>query len=223
MGKTAIILGATGLVGGIVLQKLIEDEAYTAIKLFSRNKIEGLPIKVKQFLGNILQLENFEKDFEADEVFCCIGTTAKKTSDKTVYKAIDYGIPVTAAKLSKRNNIPTFMVVSAMGANARSNIFYNKTKGEMERDVLLQKIINTYVLQPSIIGGNRKETRIGEKIGLFIFKIIQPLFIGKLQNYKIIEAEEIAQAMVNLANSKNSKEKIITSNTIKNISKTKNN
>ena len=223
MGKTAIILGATGLVGGIVLQKLIEDEAYTAIKLFSRNKIEGLPIKVKQFLGNILQLENFEKDFEADEVFCCIGTTAKKTSDKTVYKAIDYGIPVTAAKLSKRNNIPTFMVVSAMGANARSNIFYNKTKGEMERDVLLQKIINTYVLQPSIIGGNRKETRIGEKIGLFIFKIIQPLFIGKLQNYKIIEAEEIAQAMVNLANSKNSKEKIITTNTIKNISKTKNN
>jgi uncharacterized protein YbjT (DUF2867 family) len=223
MGKTAIILGATGLVGGIVLQKLIEDEAYTAIKLFSRNKIEGLPIKVKQFLGNILQLENFEKDFEADEVFCCIGTTAKKTSDKTVYKAIDYGIPVTAAKLSKRNNIPTFMVVSAMGANARSNIFYNKTKGEMERDVLLQKIINTYVLQPSIIGGKRKETRIGEKIGLFIFKIIQPLFIGKLQNYKIIEAEEIAQAMVNLANSKNSKEKIITSNTIKNISKTKNN
>jgi len=223
MGKTAIILGATGLVGGIVLQKLIEDEAYTAIKLFSRNKIEGLPIKVKQFLGNILQLENFEKDFEADEVFCCIGTTAKKTSDKTVYKAIDYGIPVTAAKLSKRNNIPTFMVVSAMGANARSNIFYNKTKGEMERDVLLQKIINTYVLQPSIIGGNRKETRIGEKIGLFIFKIIQPLFIGKLQNYKIIEAEEIAQAMVNLAHSKNSKEKIITSNTIKNISKTKNN
>jgi len=223
MGKTAIILGATGLVGGIVLQKLIEDEAYTAIKLFSRNKIEGLPIKVKQFLGNILQLENFEKDFEADEVFCCIGTTAKKTSDKTVYKAIDYGIPVTAAKLSKRNNIPTFMVVSAMGANARSNIFYNKTKGEMERDVLLRKIINTYVLQPSIIGGNRKETRIGEKIGLFIFKIIQPLFIGKLQNYKIIEAEEIAQAMVNLANSKNSKEKIITSNTIKNISKTKNN
>ena len=169
------------------------------------------------------ELENFEKDFEADEVFCCIGTTAKKTSDKTVYKAIDYGIPVTAAKLSKRNNIPTFMVVSAMGANARSNIFYNKTKGEMERDVLLQKIINTYVLQPSIIGGNRKETRIGEKIGLFIFKIIQPLFIGKLQNYKIIEAEEIAQAMVNLANSKNSKEKIITSNTIKNISKTKNN
>jgi len=223
MGKTAIILGATGLVGGIVLQKLIEDEAYTAIKLFSRNKIEGLPIKVKQFLGNILQLENFEKDFEADEVFCCIGTTAKKTSDKTVYKAIDYGIPVTAAKLSKRNNIPTFMVVSAMGANARSNIFYNKTKGEMERDVLQQNIKNTYILQPSIIGGNRKETRSGEKIGLFIFKIIQPLFIGKLQNYKIIEAEEIAQAMVNLANSKNSKEKIITSNTIKNISKTKNN
>jgi uncharacterized protein YbjT (DUF2867 family) len=218
MEKTAIILGASGLTGSILLENLLKDNRYKTIKLFSRKKIEGLPSKVIQYVGNILELAHFQKEFTADEVFCCIGTTAKKTPDKTVYKQIDYGIPVTAAKLSKANNINTFLVVSAIGANADSGIFYNKTKGEMERDVLAQHIANTYILQPSIIGGNRKETRIGEKIGLAFFKIIQPLFIGKLKKYKITEAQDIANAMVKLANANISTKTIITSNRIKEIS-----
>ncbi|WP_111707228.1 NAD(P)H-binding protein [Lutibacter citreus] len=217
MKKTAIILGATGLTGSILLEKLINDDRYERIKLFSRKKIEGLPKKVQQFIGNILELENFSANFKANEVFCCIGTTAKKTPNKETYKRIDFGIPVTAAKLSKLNNIPTFIVVSAMGANTKSNVFYNKTKGEMEQAVFQQNILNTYILRPSIIGGDRKESRPLEKIGLVIFKIIQPLFIGKLNQYKIIEAEDIAQAMLNLANSKTSKEKIITSDKIKKL------
>jgi uncharacterized protein YbjT (DUF2867 family) len=218
MKKTAIILGATGLTGSILLEKLLKDNRYETIKLLSRKKIDGLPSKVIQYVGNILELENFQKDFTADEVFCCIGTTAKKTPDKKLYKAIDYGIPVTAAILTKENNINKFLVVSAIGANAKSSIFYNKTKGEMEQGVLAQKIKNTHILQPSIIGGNRNENRIGERIGLFIFKLLQPLFIYNLKKYKIIEANHIAQAMINLANS-NSKEQIITSDRIKQIAK----
>jgi len=221
MGKTAIILGATGLTGSILLKKLIEDDRYETIKLFSRSKIEGMPSKVVQHVGDMLELESFQKDFIADEVFCCIGTTAKKTPDKTIYKAIDYGIPVIAAKLSKVNNINTFLVVSALGANAKSSVFYNKTKGEMERDVIAQNITNTYILQPSIIGGNRQETRTGEKIGLAIFKIFQPLMIGKLKKYQLIEAETIANALVKLANSTSNKTRI-TSDKIKEISKTNN-
>lgn len=218
MKKTAIILGATGLTGNILLQKLIEDIRYDSIKLFSRSKIEGLPNKVTQFVGNLLKLEQFKGDFIADEVYCCIGTTAKKTPNKTLYKQIDYGIPVTAAKLSKENNIPTFLVISAMGANKKSNVFYNKTKGEMEYDVLLQNFKNIFILRPSLIGGERKEHRILEKTGLAIFKVIEPLFIGKLKQYKIINAESIAQAMLYLANNSNA-EVIITSNDIKQISK----
>lgn len=210
MKKTAIILGASGLTGGFVLQKLIEDERYDTIKLFSRSKIEGLPDKVQQFIGDLLELNQFKTDFTADEVYCCIGTTAKKTPDKTLYKKIDFGIPVAAAKLSKENNIPTFLVISAMGANKNSTVFYNKTKGEMENSVLKQQIKNTYVLRPSLIGGDRQETRLLEKIGLVIFKVIQPLFIGKLKKYKIVNAETIAQAMIGLANTKYS-EVIITS------------
>ena len=213
MKKTAIILGATGLTGSILLEKLLDDNRYKTIKLFSRKEIDGLPSKVKQFVGDILELEKFKKDFIANEVFCCIGTTAKKTPDKILYKKIDFGIPVTAAKLSKANGIPTFLVVSALGANATSSIFYNKTKGKMEQAVLLEKIEKTHILQPSIIGGNRKEQRIGEKIGLAVFKLFQPLFFGKLKKYRITEAEDIAQAMIILANSTATK-KIITSDQI---------
>ncbi|ARV05762.1 nucleoside-diphosphate sugar epimerase [Polaribacter sp. SA4-10] len=219
MKKTAIILGATGLTGAILLQKLIEDDRYESIKLFSRSKIEGLPDKVIQFIGDLLKLDQFKADFTADEVYCCIGTTSKKTPDKKRYKEIDYGIPVAAAQLSKENNIPTFLVVSALGANKNSTVFYNKTKGEMEQDVLKKQVKNTFILRPSLIGGDRKERRILEKIGLVVFKIIQPLFIVKLNQYKIINAESIAQAMLNLANNNNSEEVIITSNEIKRIAK----
>ncbi|WP_034058834.1 NAD(P)H-binding protein [Lacinutrix jangbogonensis] len=217
MKKTAIILGATGLTGTILLQKLIEDDRYESIKLFSRSKIEGLPNKVTQFIGDILKLEEFKAHFIADEVYCCVGTTTNKTPNKKRYKQIDYGIPVTAAILSKENNISTFLVISAMGANKKSNVFYNKTKGEMEHDVLEQNIKNTFVLRPSLIGGERKERRALEKIALNVFKIIQPLFIGKLKDYKIINPESIAQAMLNLANSSSHAEVIITSNDIKRI------
>tara|TARA_R110001583_G_scaffold160872_1_gene312809 strand:+ start:92927 stop:93586 length:660 start_codon:yes stop_codon:yes gene_type:complete len=216
MKKTAIILGASGLTGSILLHKLLKDDRYETIKLFSRSKINGLPSKVIQFTGNLLELESFKPNFTGNEVYCCIGTTAKKTPNRTIYKTIDYGIPVNAAKLAKATTIKTFLVVSALGANAKSNIFYNKTKGEMERDVLSKKIANTYILQPSIIGGNRNETRIGEKIGLSLFKLLHPLFFGKLKKYKITEAEHIAQTMINLANS-TSTTQIITSEKIKEL------
>ena len=206
MKKTAIILGATGLTGSILLEKLIHDERYKTIKLFSRKEIDGLPSKVNQYVGNLFELENFKADFTGDEVYCCIGTTAKKTPDKALYTAIDYGIPVATAKLSKENGIHTFLVVSALGANAKSSIFYTKTKGEMERDVLLEQIENTFILQPSIIEGKRNEQRIGEKIGLAAFKLVQPLFLGKLKKYKITKAEHIALAMLNLANSPSNKQ-----------------
>ncbi|MDC1197950.1 nucleoside-diphosphate sugar epimerase [Algibacter sp.] len=214
MKKTAIILGASGLTGSSLLQKLIEDERYEKIKLFSRSNIEGLPNKVEQFIGDLLKLEQFKSEFIADDVYCCIGTTAKKTPDKTLYKMIDFGIPIAAAKLSKANNALTFLVISAMGANKNSSVFYNKTKGEMEYEVLQQNLKNTRILRPSIISGNRNERRTLEKIVLKLFKVIQPLFFGKLKTYKIVNAETIAQVMIHLANTKNHSEVIITSDHI---------
>ncbi len=216
MKKTAIILGATGLTGSLLLEKLIKDKRYSSIKLFSRKKLDNLPQKVEQYIGDLLSLESFKENFVANEVFCCIGTTAKKTPNKKVYKEIDFGIPTTAAKLAKKNNISTFIVVSALGADTKSTIFYNKTKGEMEQAVLEERIEKTHILQPSIIYGKREENRIGEKIGLVLCKILEPVLIGKFKKYSITKADDIALAMINLANS-DIKEQIINSLKIKEL------
>ena len=220
MGKTAIILGATGFTGGLLLEQLIKDVSYEKIILFSRSSVEKSVNKIEEHLVDMLDLSAYKKDFIADEVYCCIGTTAAKTKDKNAYKSIDYGIPVAAAKLARENNINTFLVMSSMGADAGSAVFYNKTKGEMERDVLLQKIENTVILRPSLIGGNRAEFRLGERIGVAVMSILNPLLIGSLKKYRMIHPKEIATCMKVLANNPIA-ENIISSDTIVTIANSK--
>lgn len=216
--KTAIILGATGLTGSILLEKLLKDSSYEKIKLFSRNSSEKTSPKIEEHLIDMFELEKQAEEFKADVVFCCIGTTKAKTADKETYKKIDYGIPVTAAKLAKSNGIKTFIVISALGADENSSVFYNKTKGEMQRDVLNQHIENTYVLQPSLIVGDRNESRLGESIAGTLMKTFGFLIPKK---YKIIKAETIAEGMYNLSQGKYS-ERVIPSEEIKNIAKRSN-
>lgn len=211
--KTAIILGATGLTGSKLLEKLLKDSSFEKIKLFSRSSVNLKDIKIEEHLIDMFQLEDYSHVFSGDVVFCCIGTTKAKTPDKEIYKKIDYGIPVAAAKLAKENNIETFMVISALGADENSRVFYSKIKGEMQRDVLNQNIKNTYILQPSLIVGDRKESRFGENAAEFFMKIFGFLLPKK---YKMIQAETIAKAMQVLAKKEYSK-KIITSEKIREI------
>lgn len=213
MKKTAIILGATGLTGGILLEKLLKDPSFEKIKLFSRSSAENNSSRIDEHLINMFQLEDHSEAFKADVIFCCIGTTKANTPDKETYKKIDNGIPVKAAKLAKQNGIKTFIVISAMGADADSSIFYNKTKGKMQRDVLQQNIENTYVLQPSLIAGDRNENRFGEKVATVFMKTFGFLIPKK---YKMIKAETIAEAMLVLAKEGFSQQQI-TSDEIKKI------
>jgi len=202
MGKTAIILGATGVTGNLLLNLLLEDYKYSKIKLFSRRTTEIKSDKIEEHLINLLELNTQKKNFFADEVYCCIGTTASKTKNKNKYRAVDYGIPVTAAKIAQHNNIKTFVVISSMGADVSSTIFYNRTKGEMERDILKLDIRNILILRPSLIGGYRKEFRLGELLGKSIMKVLNPFFIGTLKKYRMIEPFKIAISMKYLAQEK---------------------
>jgi uncharacterized protein YbjT (DUF2867 family) len=151
-------------------------------------------------LGDLTDLDSFLEDFKADEVFCCIGTTKSKTPKKEVYKKIDYGIPKNAAELGKQNGIDTFIVISSLGADLESSIFYNRTKGEMEKAVLKAGIGKTYILQPSLIGGQRDEKRTGEWIFKQLFKVVNFILVGPLKKYRSIQPDTIAQAIVWLAN-----------------------
>ena len=203
--KTAIILGATGLTGGKLLRYLLQDKRYQKIKLFSRSTVNLSHPKLEEHLGDLTDMYQFEEDFKADELFCCIGTTKSKTPNKEVYKKIDYGIPKNAAELGKRNGVKTFIVISALGADSGSSVFYNRTKGEMEQAVLKAGITKTHILQPSLIGGEREEKRLGEWIFKRIFKILNVVMIGPLKKYRSIKPDTIAKAMVWLANNDNDK------------------
>ena len=192
MGKTAIVLGATGLTGSHLVKSLLNNSHYSRIVLFSRSTCGIQHSKITEYLINLFDLDSYKTLFRADVVFCCIGTTKSKTPDKTIYHKVDYGIPVAAANLCVQNNINRFICISALGADAKSNVFYNRTKGEMEAVVLSLNIENTHMLQPSLITGGREEFRLGEYIGKIVMKIAAPFFIGKLNNYKPIESKSIA-------------------------------
>lgn len=200
--KTAIILGATGLTGGELLERLLKDKRYEKIKLFSRSTAGVKNDKIEEHLIDLFELEKHSDDFVADEVYCCIGTTQAKTTDEDTYHKIDYGIPVNAAKLAKNNGISRFLVISALGADEESRFFYNRTKGEMERDVKAQGIAETYIFEPSLIAGKRDEKRPFEAAWQKVMSVGNHLLVGPLKKYRSIPARKIADAMVYVANNK---------------------
>lgn len=196
MRKTAIILGATGLTGNHLLQQLLNNEEYEKVKVLTRKEVRYNHPKLEEHIIDLLKLDDYADIFKGDVVFCCIGTTRAKTPDKEVYRAIDYGIPVEAARLAKENNINQYIVISALGADVNSKVFYNRLKGEMERDVIAQEIPQTYIMRPSLIVGNRKEKRTGEDISKHV---MQALDFAIPKRYKPIQAKVIAQAMIKIA------------------------
>ena len=156
--------------------------------------------KIEEHLIDMFQLEEQQENFKADEVYVCIGTTKSKTPDNQTYKKIDKGIPVAAAKLCKLNNIDTYSVISALGANSNSSVFYNKVKGEMQDEVREQQIQNTYIFQPSLISGDREESRFWENVAKKAMSFFNVLMVGGLKKYRSIHPEQIANAMKWVAN-----------------------
>lgn len=217
MSKRAIIIGATGLTGNLLLKQLLEDNRYQTIRLFSRRSCNIKHPKIEEHLVDLFELEKHINLFSANEVYCCVGTTKAKTPDEETYLKIDYGIPITLANLCVQKKIETFVVISALGADKKSKIFYNRTKGRMEEGVLRVGIKNTYILQPSLIGGTRDEKRLGEKAAKLLMRIVNPFLVGSLKKYRSIHPKAIVKAMVWLANNEY-KSGRIPSNEIQNIS-----
>lgn len=214
MKKSAIILGATGLTGGYVLKQLLNNSEYDKIIVFSRRSLENHNDKLHVCKCDLLNLEEQKEYFKADEVYVCVGTTSNKTPNKKLFRDIDFGIPVTAAQLCRENRIDNLAVMSSLGANSKSSVFYTKTKGEMEESVIEMEIPNTYILRPAMIMGPRKERRVGETLGRILSFIINPLLRGPLKKYRGIHAETIAKSMINLCNEKSDLRKIIESDKI---------
>lgn len=200
-GKTAAIIGATGLIGSNLVDLLLEDDYFSTVRIIVRRPQQKTDPKMEVKLVDFDDAESLKLALEGtDAVFCCIGTTQKKVKgDKTLYRKIDFDIPVKAARFCKEAGCEKFIIVTSAGANSRSKTFYLKLKGEVEDALQTTGLRSIHIMQPGILLGDRKENRPGEKIGQAIMKLLSGLLGGSLKKYRPIHAKTVASAMLEAA------------------------
>ncbi|MDC1028222.1 NAD(P)H-binding protein [Candidatus Pelagibacter sp.] len=211
--KTALLFGSSGLVGGHLLNQLIKDNKYSKIKLFIRTDPEISDPKVEVIKTNFNNLQNHKEDIKGDDCFFCIGTTKQNSPVKDDYRKVELDMPKEIAQIAKLNSVNSFVFVSSGYADPKSSGDYLKFKGEVEEELKKLKFPKLGIMRPSFLLGDRKEKRIGEKIGIFIFKLLSPLFLGPIKKMKPIHSATVAKAMIRTAN-ENLEKNIFESNEI---------
>ncbi|OIJ13424.1 hypothetical protein BKP37_10650 [Anaerobacillus alkalilacustris] len=197
--KTALIFGATGLVGNELIKLLLQREEYYKIVSVSRRSVGLTHEKLKEYIVDFNKLEQYEKLFKVDTVFCALGTTMKQAKTKEQFIKVDFDFPLKIAELAKENGVRQFFIITAMGANPKSKFFYNRVKGDVEGAIKELQLPSLYIVRPSLLLGNRKDNRLGEEIGQMIAVKLPFLFGGPFQKYKPNRSEDVARAMYNLS------------------------
>jgi len=192
MARTALVAGATGLIGNQLLQLLLADAAYEKVIAISRRP---LPISHPKLENVLVNIDEWTKllNLKADDAYCCLGTTIKQAKTKAAFRKVDFEYPVELAKALKHNGAQKFLLVSALGADKHSRIFYNQVKGEVEAAIIDLNYQATYVFRPSLLLGDRIEQRSGEDAAKVFYKIFGALIP---QKYKGIDAIKVARAML---------------------------
>ncbi|MBO0959737.1 oxidoreductase [Neobacillus sp. MM2021_6] len=200
--KTALILGASGLVGHELVKTLIQRNQYNKIYLLVRRPIGNFESKVcEQHTVDFDKLEAYPELFQVADVFCCLGTTIKKAKSKEAFRKVDYDYPVAAANLARKGGAEKYLIVSAMGADSQSRFFYNRVKGDVETSLKSVNLRSLHIFRPSLLLGKRKEFRFGEKLAAKASGIFNTIMVGPLRPYKAIEAKKVALAMAIAAES----------------------
>jgi len=211
--KTALLFGSSGLVGGHLLNQLTKDTNYSKIKLFVRSDAGINDSKVEIIKTDFNNLQNYKEDIKGDDCFFCIGTTKQNSPDKDEYKRVELEIPKEIAKIAKSNLVNSFIFVSALYANSKSSGEYIRFKGLVEEELKRLNFLKIGIMRPSFLIGIRKEKRVSETIGIFIFNLISTLLLGPLKKMKPIHSETVAKAMIRTAN-ENLEKNIFESNEI---------
>jgi uncharacterized protein YbjT (DUF2867 family) len=190
--RTALIAGATGLVGGHLLRLLLEDDTWDRVVSVGRREVGVRHDKLEQALTQLPQVPELPP---IDDAFCALGTTIKQAGSQDAFRMVDHDAVVALAEAASQAGATAFLHVTAMGANARSRVFYNRVKGETERDVAALGIPTTVAFRPSILDGDRAEPRLGENVGLAVMRTLRPV----LGRYAPTAADDVARAMVHRA------------------------
>lgn len=197
--RVALVAGATGLTGGYLLSKLLTDDRYARVIAWVRNA--SLPAHHK-LAECVVDFDSLPMLPSVDDAYCCLGTTIKNAGSKTAFRRVDFEFVLAFAHAARIAGAKRFLVISSIGANSQSMVFYSRVKGEMENALREIGFEALHIFQPSLILGERQEQRPAERIGIAAFTMIGALMRGPMRKYQPIESEAIARAMVRAAFSK---------------------
>lgn len=201
---TALVLGATGLVGKALVTQLLTDRRYKQVTCLLRRPLTASTFydadkKLQPVVIDFEQLDDLQGYFMVDHVYVCLGTTIKKAKTKAAFRKIDFEYVHAAAQISALQRVKSFVWISSVGADARSKNFYLRVKGELENAILaMPNLKDASAVRPSLLLGEREDKRFAEKLGIVAGTIMAPLMVGKLSKYRPIHAHAVAKQMVNL-------------------------
>ena len=193
--KTALLIGATGLVGAHLLDQLLRDDKFEKIIVFTRRLTGQQHKKLNEVIINFDKTSEWKKQVKGDVLFSTLGTTLRKAGSKAAQYKIDYTYQYNFAEAAAQNGVPGYVLVSSAYASPSSKIFYSRMKGELERDISQLSFEHISIIRPGILAGDRKEKRLGEKLGLALMNVAY--HIPGLSAWKPIHASIVARAMIN--------------------------
>ena len=196
--RSAVVFGATGLVGESLVKQLCEQQKYISVTAIGRNPLTFKHEKLEQIIHSLDDLTESDIQF-AHDVFCCLGTTMKKAGSKEQFEKVDFEYPMSIASLAKNQHVEHFIVISAIGASEKARAYYSRVKGKLETELAKLQFPRLSIVRPSLLTGNRSEFRLGEKAGENVLKVLNPLLIGGLKKFRSIEANQVATAMIAIA------------------------
>jgi uncharacterized protein YbjT (DUF2867 family) len=198
--RKALIVGATGLIGGYCLQTLFDDPIYSEVTALTRKTLLVGHRKLKEAITPFdKSLERTVATVNAQDIYCCLGTTIKKAGSQDAFKKVDFSLVVRIAELMKKQGAEQFIVISAIGASKDSKVFYSRIKGEMEEALKGLSYQCLRIIRPSLLLGPRKEFRFGERISIMMSPFWKLFLFGSLKKYRPIQAEHVARFMVKVA------------------------
>jgi uncharacterized protein YbjT (DUF2867 family) len=196
--RSAVLLGASGLVGNHLLRLLAGDPAYGTVKAFTRRPLGLSGGTIHEVPVDFDRPETYRAHLAGvDDVFCCLGTTIKTAGSQEAFRKVDFEVPVTVAREGRAAGAGQYLIVTAVGSDAKSRVFYNRVKGETE-DALraLEFPRGLKIFHPSLLMGERAESRPGERVATVLMRATRPLFAGGLARYRAIDALDVARAML---------------------------
>ena len=201
--RTAVLLGASGLVGGHVLRLLAAGQRWSRVVALDRRPLptpagSTSGPDVQRHVVDFDRLTEHAGELDCDDLFCCLGTTRKAAGSDDAFRRVDLEIPAQAARLAASNGASQMLIVTAWGADPESRLLYTRTKGEVEQEVRKVGFEAVQILRPSLLAGDRDEVRWGERVGLAVGNALGPLLRGPLAPLRPIEADAVARAMVEI-------------------------